>query len=240
LIQSVWSAINQQDASSPEHFEQTLRLVISAGGDTATAGAVVGGLLGARWGLSAIPLVWRRAIHGWPGLRDVELLRTSWAAASGHSWPRVFEEDSLLADAVRHPYDSGVWLGGLGGLRPLPPGAEAVVSLCPVGDSQGPQPTVSQRDHIHVILNDSAQPQDNRNLDLVAEQAVDMVRLLRAEGRDVFLHCSDGASRTPFIGALYGARLNGSSAAQVMADIRQVMPHADPNPLFARMVERYH
>jgi protein-tyrosine phosphatase len=109
-----------------------------------------------------------------------------------------------------------------------------------VGDSQGPQPTVSQRDHIHVILNDSAQPQDNRNLDLVAEQAVDMVRLLRAEGRDVFLHCSDGASRTPFIGALYGARLNGSSAAQVMADIRQVMPHADPNPLFARMVERYH
>lgn len=239
LIQTVWSAINQCDSSGPEHFEQTLRVVISIGGDTATAGAVAGGLLGARWGVSAIPLQWRRAIHGWPGLRDLGLLRASWASVSGHGWPRVFEEDSLLADAVAHPDDPGVWLGGLAGLRPLPVGVDAVVSLCPIGDSQVPEPAVPDRDHVHVWLNDSDDPADNPNLDLVAEHTVDMIRLLRSEGRTVYLHCADGTSRTPFIAALYGARVNGASAAESLIAIRKVTPHARPNPLFERLVDRY-
>lgn len=239
LIQTVWSAINQCDSSGPEHFEQTLRLVISAGGDTATAGAVAGGLLGARWGLSAIPLQWRRAIHGWPGLRELGLLRASWATVSGHTWPRVFEEDSLVADAVMHPGDPGVWLGGLAGLRPLPVDVDAVVSLCPLGDSQVPQPAVTDRDHVHVWLNDSADPADNPNLEIVAEQAVDIIRLLRAEGRTVYLHCADGTSRTPFIAALYGARLSETTAAEALIQIQKVMPHARPNPLFEQLLDRY-
>ena len=43
-------------------FEQTLSSVIEAGGDTDTNGAVAGALLGARFGLEAIPQRWRARI----------------------------------------------------------------------------------------------------------------------------------------------------------------------------------
>ena len=43
-------------------FEQGLRSVVEAGGDTDTNGAVVGALLGARFGIEAIPRRWRNRV----------------------------------------------------------------------------------------------------------------------------------------------------------------------------------
>ena len=43
-----------------ETFEQGLRQVIEAGGDTDTNGAIAGAVLGARFGLAGIPERWRR------------------------------------------------------------------------------------------------------------------------------------------------------------------------------------
>ena len=43
-------------------FEETLSLIVEAGGDTDTNGAVAGALLGARFGLEAIPRRWRDRI----------------------------------------------------------------------------------------------------------------------------------------------------------------------------------
>ncbi len=43
-----------------ESFEQGLRQVIEAGGDTDTNGAIAGAVLGARFGLAGIPERWRR------------------------------------------------------------------------------------------------------------------------------------------------------------------------------------
>ena len=43
-------------------FEQGLRRVVEAGGDTDTNGAVVGALLGARFGVDAVPVRWRRRV----------------------------------------------------------------------------------------------------------------------------------------------------------------------------------
>ncbi len=43
-----------------EDFEQGLRRVVEAGGDTDTNGAIAGAVLGARFGLEAIPERWRR------------------------------------------------------------------------------------------------------------------------------------------------------------------------------------
>ena len=41
--------------------------VVNLGHDADTAGAVVGALAGAAYGLSAIPPAWRAAVHGeWP------------------------------------------------------------------------------------------------------------------------------------------------------------------------------
>ncbi|MDT3766813.1 ADP-ribosylglycohydrolase family protein [Gleimia hominis] len=49
---------------------------VRAGGDSATVAALTGAVLGAVWGLAAIPAEWLERIHGWPGfnwtgLRDL-------------------------------------------------------------------------------------------------------------------------------------------------------------------------
>lgn len=236
MIQTVWSAITHDDHDGPAHFEQTVRMVISSGGDTPTAAAVAGSLLGARWGVSVIPLEWRRRVHGWPGLREIDLQRLAWEAVTRQPWPDAFRRSPMSLPAIEHPSDHGLWLGGARGLEPLPDGVDAVVSLCPLGGSQVPIPPVAAEDHVHVRLVDSEDLADNPNLDLVVEQAVGMVMVLRAEGHGVYLHCDDGRSRTPFIASLYGARLTDTPAHEVLQQIQQTVPLARPNPLFERMV----
>jgi len=46
------------------HFRRALIAAVRVGDDTDTVAAIAGGLLGARWGLSAIPAEWRGVIHG--------------------------------------------------------------------------------------------------------------------------------------------------------------------------------
>ena len=46
--------------------------------------------------------------------------------------PFSYDVDPLIP--VRHPHDDGVWLGDIATLRALPPGVDAVVSLCRVDD----------------------------------------------------------------------------------------------------------
>jgi ADP-ribosylglycohydrolase len=58
-------------------FEEAVVQVVNLGRDADTAGAVVGALAGAAYGLEAIPARWREAVHGeWP-LRS----GTRWSAA---------------------------------------------------------------------------------------------------------------------------------------------------------------
>ena len=48
-------------------FEEAVVQVVNLGNDADTAGAVVGALAGAAYGLPAIPAAWRAALHGeWP------------------------------------------------------------------------------------------------------------------------------------------------------------------------------
>ncbi len=53
---ALWCAIQASD------FEEALVAVVSAGGDTDTNGAVAGAVLGARFGLKAIPCGWRERL----------------------------------------------------------------------------------------------------------------------------------------------------------------------------------
>jgi len=50
------------DASS--HLPLALAHAVRAGGDTDTVAAIAGSLLGARWGASAVPVIWRLDLHG--------------------------------------------------------------------------------------------------------------------------------------------------------------------------------
>ena len=47
-----------------EHFREVLVAAVRVGHDTDTVAAIAGGLLGARWGLEAIPDRWTRLLHG--------------------------------------------------------------------------------------------------------------------------------------------------------------------------------
>ncbi|GGF98791.1 hypothetical protein GCM10007304_10920 [Rhodococcoides trifolii] len=67
-LQTAWWAITN-GSSLPESLE----LCVRAGGDTDTTAAIAGGLLGARWGASAIPDEWTRKVHGYPGYDAADL-----------------------------------------------------------------------------------------------------------------------------------------------------------------------
>ncbi|MET9491512.1 ADP-ribosylglycohydrolase family protein [Nocardia sp. NPDC006630] len=67
-LQTAWWAITHTDS-----LPAALELAVRAGGDTDTTAAIAGGLLGARWGASAVPEQWRAMLHGYPGYRAEDL-----------------------------------------------------------------------------------------------------------------------------------------------------------------------
>jgi ADP-ribosyl-[dinitrogen reductase] hydrolase len=72
-LQAAWSAISRTPvpANQPaRHLQLALEEAVRGGRDTDTVAAIAGGLLGARWGASAVPLAWQRVLHGWPFDRD--------------------------------------------------------------------------------------------------------------------------------------------------------------------------
>ena len=232
-LQAAWSAIRGSDDSGPEHFENALRSAVAGGNDADTVAAIAGGLLGARWGVSSIPLEWRRLLHGAPGPRiGQELVRLTVEAVTGQEWPARFNDELRPGPApVRHPHDARVWLGDVFALESLPEEVDAVVSLCRIGTQQGPS-GIRAEDHIQVWLLDDPDPRANAHLDLVARQTVDLIADLRRVGRAVYVHCVQAHSRTPFIAALYGAHVSGRAPEDVLPEVLEVLPGSCPNAGF--------
>jgi protein-tyrosine phosphatase len=100
-----------------------------------------------------------------------------------------------------------------------------------MGTKQAPA-GIRAEDHIQVWLLDDPDPRANPHLDLVARQTVDLIAELRRAGRTVYVHCVQAHSRTPFIGALYGAHLTGRAPEEVLSDIEHVLPGSSPNAGF--------
>jgi protein-tyrosine phosphatase len=239
-LQGAWSAIKttpvpQDDPATgvfrADHLRLALDAAVRGGYDTDTVAAIAGGLLGAAYGASAVPAEWRRVLHGWPGLKARDLI----ALAS-----RIVKEDSPFSyDAdpmtpVRHPHDDGLWLGDVATLRALPPGVDAVVSLCRVDDEDLPVGV----EQIDVRLIDDLGPDANPNLDFVLSDTVRFIEQLRGEGRTVLLHCVAAQSRTPTVAALYGARKQGISGKAALREVTTKLPDADPNSDFAEAIRR--
>ena len=165
-----------------DHLRLALDAAVRGGEDTDTVAAIAGGLLGAAYGASAVPAEWRRVLHGWPGLatRDLVALATRIVKAD-----KPFSYDVDPMTPVRHPHDDGVWLGDVATLRALPPGVDAVVSLCRVHDDDLPVGV----EQIDVRLIDDVGPDANPNLDFVLTDTVRLIEQLRNEGRTVLVHC---------------------------------------------------
>jgi ADP-ribosyl-[dinitrogen reductase] hydrolase len=219
-----------------DHLRHCLEAAVRGGGDTDTVAAIAGGLLGGAYGGSAVPGAWRRALHGWPGYRTVHLDALAMEIATGQGpfegdysdWPG---DTSALA---RHPYDEGMWLGGIGALRNLPRGVDAVVSLCRVRPEDAPAGV----DWTQVRLLDGGGRETNPNLDFVLVDTVRLLHALRGEGRTVLLHCVDGSSRTAAVAALYGAELSLMTTAAALVEIGKVLPHVRLAHDFGKALDR--
>ncbi|CAB5011545.1 MAG: ADP-ribosylglycohydrolase family protein [Actinobacteria bacterium] len=249
-LQAAWSAITHTwiplddpgAGSFPaQHLQLALDAAVRAGDDTDTVAAIAGGLLGARWGASTIPLEWQRIVHGWPGIRARDLIALGLLTARGgrpdsSGWPSAPIQDYSSFPGVQalaqHPHDPGVLLGGVGALRSLPLGVDAVVSLCRLGADEVPAAGVADGDHIEVWLIDSASSGANPHLGYLLDQAADAIAVLRGEGRTVLLHCVQAQSRTPAVAALYGARHRGVPIEQAIGDVCAALPDAQPNAAF--------
>jgi ADP-ribosyl-[dinitrogen reductase] hydrolase len=139
-LQAAWSAIVHTPIPTeiePDETQPCAQLVtalenaVRIGNDTDTVAAIAGALLGARWGMSAVPAAWRRILHGYPGLTGMDLERLAYLTARGgrsgkYGWPLVDHIDYRDLQygrpaVVRHPHDPGVWLAGATALDDLPP-----------------------------------------------------------------------------------------------------------------------
>ena len=224
-LQTAWWAITTTDASDARHLQRALEAAVRAGGDTDTTAAIAGGLLGARWGASAVPARWRRILHGWPGYTATDLVRLAVKTANGgandkHGWPSTpvldYRHFRGTGHLTHHPHDDGVLLGGSDSVDGT--GFDAVVSLCRMGTKQ------VSGEHIEFRLIDAGRDK-NPNLDFVIDDAARTVQALRAEGKRVLLHCVQAHSRTPSVAARYSMLLGANPD-----DVLGAMPWARPKP----------
>lgn len=246
-LQAAWSAIANAPLAGGEYdcgqLVETLQSAIRIGGDTDTVAAIAGGLLGARWGMSAIPADWRRILHGWPGLRGRDLEELACLIArrgepGKYGWPLVGHIDYVPLEygkpaLARHPFDEGVWLSSATALDRLPDDVDVVISLCLTGRNQVP----ASVEHLNFRLMDEPDPAHNPNLDYVLYDIAQAITTLRNEGKVVLVHCVAAHSRTPTAGIAYAVSL-GVPLDRAMREVCSVLPAAHPNRGFREALER--
>lgn len=237
-LQAAWSAIAHAPLAGGEYdcnqLVETLRAAVLIGGDTDTVAAIAGALLGARWGMSAVPADWRRILHGWPGIDGRELERLATLIVTGgkgikYGWPNLPHIDYVPLEygkpaLARHPHDEGVWLSSASALDALPEDVDVVVSLCLTGRTQVPDSV----EHINFRLMDEADPAQNPNLGYVLYDIAETLSTLRAEGKVVLVHCVAAHSRTPTAGILHAVSL-GVPLERAIREVCSVLPAAHPN-----------
>lgn len=246
-LQAAWSAITHtplpDEGPACGHLVDTLTTAIRIGHDTDTVAAIAGAMLGARWGMSAIPAAWRRLLHGWPVIRGRDLEHLAYLTVRGgkpgkYGWPQVDRIDytglqyGKLAIAV-HPYDDGVYMAGATALDEVPEDVDAVLSLCLTGRTQ----IADGLEHLNFRILDEAEPEQNPNLDFALVDAARAIAVLRDEGKQVLLHCVAAHSRTPTVAVVY-AMLRGAPLDEAFTAVCSALPAAHPNPGFRRALKR--
>jgi len=187
------------------HLQDALDAAVRIGHDTDTVAAIAGGLLGARWGASALPFMWRRMLHGWPGLRARDLVRLGVLTATrGRSTSNGWPAAPIIGGAgdphylVELPGDPGVLLGILTSLSDALPHVDAVVSLCRVGARQIPK----HLEHHEAWLVDQSGTEANPNLAFVLDDVVDAIRLRAKPQAEIQIRSEGGGSRQALLAAL--------------------------------------
>ncbi|MDQ3734579.1 MAG: ADP-ribosylglycohydrolase family protein [Actinomycetota bacterium] len=212
LGSAVWAL--RQAAS----FSDGMRLVLDLGGDTDTVASVTGGLLGAVSGIAGIPMRWTSVLNGVvPGYADgtwelVDLQRLA------HQLIGVHERQFPFADfAGIEPAEvfDGVWAADVYGARDSNRDF-AVISLCRTGGRFGHE---TQR-FAYLIDNDT-----NSEIAAVLDDVLEDIAALRAEGKQVLVHCYAGQSRTGLVLRAWLMRTEGMSLDEATERVAELWPH---------------
>lgn len=202
--------------AAPRHLRLTLERAVRVGGDTDTVAAITGSLLGARWGVTALPFAWRRLIHGRvtataPALRTADLEHLARLAFNGGEpdptgWPGAASLLGHYRDTfgVSHrPMTLGdVVFGTVFDLEgAVHEGVDAVISLCRMGTHDVP----ADIEHHTLGLLDTS-PDDNPNLVHLLDELTAGIEELHGEDKRVFVHCVQAENRTPTAAAAWLVR----------------------------------
>jgi ADP-ribosylglycohydrolase len=238
-LQAAWSAI-YHTRHEEDHLVAALRRCVAIGDDTDTVAAVAGSLLGARYGVSAIPFDWRHGLFGWPYThRDMDLVHLAVLAARGRDaagWPGpgsmldYYGSFQPAGFATSLKVDPGVVFGDIARLPTAQ--ADDVLSLCRIGDGDRHGPT-----HDVVWLSDDDQ---NVACDRVLADTADAIAQLRRQGRTVFVHCVRAESRTPSVAMAWLRRHHGRTYDEALAEVLAAMPTANPHPALLAAVATCH
>ena len=120
--------------------------------------------------------------------------------------------------------EDGLYLGGL--VSEPPPGTRAVLNVCGIEDRY--QAEV----HSWAPIPDAAPAP---SLDWLREQ-VAFIDTQRRTGRQVFVHCHAGISRSALVTAAYLMARNHWTRTEALEHIRTQRPVINPNPSFMRLL----
>ncbi len=226
------------------HLQRALERAVQIGHDTDTVAAIAGQLLGARWGGSAVPLRWRRLLHGWPNSHSRDLTRLAVLSVRGgkpdaHGWPGVermvphYRRDfGATGESFALADDRGVRLGDAATVEN--DDSDVVISLCRTGTSD----IREGAEHFEVWLIDEADPGHNPNLEFILRDVATTVAQCRDEGKSVLLHCVRAESRTPTVAAAYLCERLALTAEDALGRVSEVLPRMNPNAGFRAALER--
>ena len=226
LGQAVWALRNGRD------FAEVLRLVIDLGGDTDTVAAVAGGLAGAVFGMAGIPMRWSSVVHGRvPGYDDrlwrLADLQELAVALDGKPLQRY--DPGVIPQIGPREVLPGIWAGNLDGAR-YSQTDFAVISLCRLGEPFGHE--VQRMAYI-------ADDDHNTELDAVLDDILADLDALRAEGRQVLVHCHGGASRTGLVLRGWLVQQERMNVEEATAHVAERWPHLGLwNASFTAALER--
>lgn len=249
-LQAALSALAQTPVPTGQpclHLRLAIERAIRIGSDTDTVAAICGALAGAYWGATAVPLAWRRPLHGrftydLAALSGAELEALARRADNGGAddpigWPTI---DSLLpyyaakfpSAPLAAPLDEYVTVGNVAALAEQRTKVDVVVSLCRMGSADVPGPV---EHHVVGLLDTTAA--DNPNLDFVLADTAEFVATCAAEGKRVFLHCVQAQNRTPAVAAAYLMRTKGIDARAALAEAERATG-TRPHSFLAAALER--
>jgi hypothetical protein len=192
---------------------------VRIGDDTDTVAAITGSLAGAWWGATALPLEWRRTLHGRmtydaPNLVASDLDRLARLAHTGGNndpigWPSVetllpYYDSHFPASPLAAPLTDQITVGNVHALGGQLEKVDVVVSLCRMGRLDVPR-TI---EHQVIGLLDT-RLEDNPNLGFLLADTADYLAQRADEGKRVFVHCVRAENRTPAVAAAYLVRATG-------------------------------